>query len=132
MFYDELLFLNNSTIHVRFVRNLAVEKISNLLQAKGMNPEVALSRASKVFGTESEKASLYLHNLHNYFNKDLMHKVYEYISNKALFQEQMQFNSYDQMLGMMQNVYKTSLSEEEIKHIRHISQANHYGIALVR
>lgn len=132
MFYSEIFLLNTSTIHIRFVRNLAIEKISDLLQDKGMNPEVALSRASEVFGAQSEKASLYLHNLHNYFNKELMQKVYAYISNKALFQEQIQFNSYDQMLSMMQKVYKTSLSEQELKHIRRISQANHYGIALVR
>jgi len=123
--------MNNSAVHIRFASNFALEKISDLLQAKGMNPEVALIRAKSVFGEESEKASLYLHNLHHTFDTQIMQKVYDFITHKALLQESMQFSSYDQMLRMIQQVYPTSLSEQELRRIRHISQANKYGIALV-
>jgi len=132
MFYDELLFINNSAVNIRFASSFALEKISDLLQAKGMNPEAALMRAKAVFGDESEKASLYLHNLQHAFDTQIMQKVYDYLAHKALFQESIQFSSYDQILGMMQQVYRTSLNEHELKQIKHISQANRYGIALVR
>jgi len=131
MFYNEFLFINTSTVHIRFVSNFAFEKISDLLQAKGMNSEVAIMRAKEVFGEESEKASLYLHNLQHSFDTQIMQKVYEFISKKALFKETIQFGSYDQMLRMMQQVYSNSLCEQELNQIKHISQANRYGIALV-
>ena len=129
---NDILFLNTPTIHVRFASNFAFEKISELLQAKGMNPEVAIIRAQEVFGKESTKASLYLHNLQRSFDAQVMQKVYAFISHKALFKESVLFGSYDQMLGMMQQVYSTSLNEEQLRELKHIAQANHYGIALVR
>jgi len=129
---NEILFFNTPTIHLRFASNFAFEKISDLLQAKGMNPEIAMIRAQKVFASEGEKASLYLHNLQRSFDANIMQKVYQYIAHKALFQEELSFSSYDQMLRMMQQVYRTSMSEEELRQLRRISQANHYGIALVR
>jgi len=132
MFYNELAFLNNSTTYVRFASNFAVEKISELLQAKGLNPEVAIVRAREVFGAESEKASLYLHNLQHSFDIEIIKGVYEYISRKALFKDTILFGSYDHMLRMMQDVHSTSLSEAELRQIRQISQANSYGIALIR
>ena len=129
---NEILFFNTPTIHIRFASNFAFEKVSQLLQAKGMNPEVAIIRAQEVFGKESEKASLYLHNLQRSFDTHVMQKVYDYIAHKALFKEIVLFGSYDHMLGMMQQVYSSSLNEDQLKQLRHISQANHYGIALIR
>ena len=125
-------FFNNTTTHIRFVSNFAVEKISDMLQAKGMNPEIAVIRTQEVFGEESEKASLYLHNLQYFFSVDGMQKIYAFIVHKALFKEPIKFNSYDNVLRMVQQVYGSSLSEQELKQIRHIAQANHYEIALVR
>ena len=132
MFYNEILFFNNSSTHIRFASNFALEKISDLLQVKGMNPEIAVIRAQEVFGKESEKASLYLHNLQSSFDAEVMQRIYEFISHKALLQEPIKFNSYDQMLRMLQQVYRSSLNEYELKQIKHIAQANHYAIALVR
>jgi len=129
---NEILFFNTPTIHLRFASNFAFEKISDLLQAKGMNPEVAMIRAQEVFANEGHKASLYLHNLQRSFDKVVMQRVYEYISHKALFQESFSLSSYDQVLRMMQQVYSASLSESELAELRRISTANHYGIALVR
>ena len=129
---NEILFFNTPTIHIRFASNFALEKISDLLQAKGMNTEIALVRAKEVFGKESEKASLYLHNLQHSFDENIMKKVYAYISHKALFQEVLLLNSYDQVLRMMQDIYSTYLSVDTLKKIKHISQANFYSIALIR
>jgi len=129
---NEIFFLNTPTIHIRFASNFALEKISELLQAKGMNVEVAFVRAKEVFGSESEKASLYLYNLQRSFDENIMKKVYAYIAHKALFQEVVSLSSYDQVLRMMQHVKRTSLSEDELKRIQHVSQANHYSIALIR
>jgi len=129
---NEIFFLNTPSIHIRFASNFALEKISDLLQAKGMNSEAAFIRAKEVFGEERDKASLYLHNLQVHFDEGIMNKIYDYISHKALFQEVLFLSSYDQLLRMVQNVYSTSLSEEELKKIKHISQANNYSIALIR
>ena len=129
---NEIYFLNTPTVHLRFVSNFTLVKISELLKAKGMNPEVAIKRAQEVFGEEYKKASLYLHNLHGAFDAEIMQKVYAFISHKALFQEPIRFNSYDHLLRMMQQVYRTDLSEEERTQIKLISEANHYAIALVR
>lgn len=132
MIYNELVFFNNSTTYIRFASNFALEKISELLQARGIDEEVAIQRAKKVFADESDKASLYLHNLQHYFGREIMRKVYEFIAHKALFQEVMQFSSYDHILSMMQQVHKISLNEQELKHIKQVSQANRYAIALIR
>jgi len=132
MIYNELVFLNNSTTYVRFASNLALEKISGLLQARGMNQEVAMMRAEKVFAQESEKASLYFHNLQHSFGSEIMQNIYEFIAKKALFQEAIQFGSYDQMLRMIQQVRSRSLNEQELRQIKHLSQANRYEIALIR
>ncbi len=132
MIYDEFIFLNNSLPHIRFTSNFALEKISNLLQAKGMDPEVAIERAQRVFGEESHKATLYLHNLQHLFDAEGIKKVYDFIMHKALFEEPVYFDSYDHMLGMMQKVHRSSLSEEELGKIRQISQANRFGVALIR
>jgi len=129
---NDILFLNTPTIHLRFASNFAFKKISELLQAKGMDPEIAIIRAQEVFGKEGVKASLYLHNLQCSFDTQSIQKVYEYIAHKALLKESVLFGSYDQMLGMMQHVYNTSLNEDQLKQLRHVSQANHFGIALVR
>ena len=129
---NELFLFNTPIIHVRFASNFAVAKISQLLQEKGMKAEVALQRAISVYSTESHKASLYINNFQVYFDKEIMQKVYDYIATKALFQEQINFASYDQMLRLAQQVYNSSLSEEELKQIKHIAKANSYSIALVR
>ena len=128
---NEIFIFNTPIIHVRFASNFAVEKISHLLQNKGMNPEAAIIRAQAVF-KEVDKASLYFHNFQHFFDKEIMQKIYAYVSNKALFQEKISFGSYDQMLGMMQQVYKVKLNEKELHQIKHLSQANRYGIALIR
>ncbi|MDF1881616.1 hypothetical protein JHD50_09920 [Sulfurimonas sp. MAG313] len=130
MFYNELLFFNTSSTHIRFASNYALQKISNLLQEKGMNSEVALQRAQEVFGKESAKASLYLYNIQRSFDLEVMQKVYAYIAKEALFQSVISFASYDHVLRMMQEAHRVSLSEEEIKKIRNISQANAYAISL--
>jgi hypothetical protein len=128
---NDIFIFNTPIIHVRFASNFALEKISHLLQDKGMNPEIAIVRAQAVF-KEVDKASLYFHNFQHFFDKEIMQKIYAYVSKKALFQEKISFGSYDQMLGMMQSVYKTNLSEVELKQIKHLSQANRYAIALIR
>jgi len=132
MFYNELLIFNNTQTHIRFASSFAIEKISDLLQAKGLKPEVAIMRAREVFGSESEKASLYLYNLQHFFDTEIMQKVYDFISHKALLKEPVAFNSYDAMLRMLQHVSRSSLSEQEMKQLKRIVQANDYGIALVR
>ncbi len=132
MFYNEFTFLNNSTIYVRFASSFAIEKVAELLQAKGLEPEMSFIRAKEVFGVESEKASLYIHNLQHFFDIEFIQKVYEYISRKALFQDPILFGSYDHILRMVQGVHNSSLSEDELKQIRQISQANRFGIALIR
>ena len=128
---NEILFLNTPTIHIRFASNFAFEKISELLEAKGMKSEFAMIRVQEVFGIQSEKASLYLHNLQGSFDTQIMHKIYKYIAHKALLQEPILFGSYDQLLRMMQQVYCTSLSEGQLQELKHISQANQYSIALI-
>lgn len=132
MFYNELTFLNNSTTYVRFASNFAIERVSELLQAKGLNPEIAIIRAREVFGMESEKASIYMHNLQYFFDPEAIQKVYNFIMHKALSQEPVRFDSYDHVLRMIQDVKTTSLSEAELRQIKQISQANQYGIALIR
>ena len=97
-----------------------------------MRPEIAFIRAKEVFAGESAKASLYLQNLQHYFGQELLSKMYEYIAHKALFQESIRFDSYDHVLRMIQEVYRFSLNEQELKQIRHITQANYYAITLVR
>jgi len=128
---NELFLFNIPSIHVRFASNFALEKISHLLQDKGMKPEIAMVRAQAVF-KEVDKASLYFHNLQHFFDKEIMQKIYAYVSNKALFQDKISFGSYDQILGMMQQVYRTNLSTQELHQIKHLAQANRYGIALIR
>ena len=132
MIYNELVFLNNSTRYVRFASNIALEKISGLLEARGMNKDIAMKRAEGVFSKESEKASLYLHNLQYYFGSEIMHKIYEFIAKKALFQEVIKFGSYAHILAMMQRINGISLSEQELRHIKYVSQANNYAITLAR
>ena len=128
---NEIFMFNTPIIHVRFASNFALEKISHLLQDKGMNSEIAIVRARAVF-QEVDKASLYFHNFQHFFDKEIMQKIYAYVAKKALFQETISFGSYDQMLGMMQNVYRVNLSEQELHQIKHLSQANRYAIALIR
>ena len=61
-----------------------------------------------------------------------MKKIYAYISHKALFQEVLSLSSYDQILRMMQDINSASLSEDNLRKIKHVSQANQYSIALIR
>jgi hypothetical protein len=132
MFYNELLLCNVSAFHLRYVRSFAIEKIADLLQAKGMNPEKAIVRSRAVFGEESERANLFFYNLNRYFGTEVILRVYGYIAHKALLRGTMALNSYDQVLGMMQQVYSSVLSESELRAIRQIAQANCYEISLVR
>ncbi len=132
MFYNELLLFNASAAHIRYASNFAVEKIADLIQAKGTTPQEAIIRAKAVFGEESERANLFIHNLHTYFGTEIIQKVYVYIANKALLKVKMELNSYDQVLGMMQQVYSSALSESELKALQQIAQANLYKIALIR
>lgn len=132
MIYDDFIFINYSLPHIRFTSNFALEKVSELLQAKGMAAEVAVVRAKKVFGERSDKASLYLHNIQHFFGAEIINKIYSFIMRKALYQEPVRFDSYDHLLRMMQGVYPSSLDETELKKIRQIAQANRYAIALIR
>lgn len=132
MIYDDFLFINYTLPHIRFTSNFALEKVSELLQAKGMTPEIATMRAQKVFAEQSDKATLYLHNIQHYFGAEIINKVYSFIMRKALYEEPIRFDSYDHLLRMMQDVYSSSLDEEKMKNIRQIAQANGYAIALIR
>jgi hypothetical protein len=128
---NEIFIFNTPIIHVRFASNFAIEKISQLLQDRGMNPAVAIERAYSGCQT-TRKANLYLNNFSVYFDKEIMQKIYSFIAKKALFQEKILFGSNDQLIGMMQDVYNSKLSEKELFQIKHLAKANHYGIALVR
>lgn len=132
MIYNEFVFFNNSTTYIRFASNIALEKISELLEERGMNQDVAMIRAKSVFAKESEKANLYLHNLQHYFGSELMPKIYEFIAKKALFQEVIHFGSYEHMLSMMQQVRNVSLNEQQLIQIKNVSQANLYAITVRR
>lgn len=132
MFYNELLLCKVSAFHLRYVRSFAVEKIADLLQAKGMNPEKAIIRSRAVFADDSERANLFFHTINRYFGTEIIQRVYDYIAHRALLRETMMLNSYDQLLGMMQQVYSSVLSESELRALRQIAQANRYEIAPVR
>lgn len=132
MLYNQLFLFNVSAVHIRHAKSFAIERIADLLQAKGMNPEKAVMRSKAVFGEESERANLFFHNLSSCFGTEIIQKIYDYIAHKALLKETMELSSYDQVLGMMQQVYSSVLSESELKTLRQIAQANRYEIALVR
>ncbi len=125
---NEILLFDLATIHVRFISNFALEKISELLQKKGLDAEIAMKRAQEVFFNESEKASLFLHNLTKVVDGNVMRDIYQYIAQRALLQSPIDFYSYDQLVGMIQRNYKMNMSEEELEKIRQIAQANRIGV----
>lgn len=125
---NDIYFFNIPLVHLRFVSHFAIEKIAQILQEKGMNVEAAYERAKALFSHELEKADLYLHNLHKFFDQTEREKMYHYLAKRALFGQSMDFHSYDQLLALRQSIRQGALSEEELNTLQKVSQANRFGV----
>ncbi len=124
--------LQYSTEQIRQISNLALLKIVDILQEKGLDAKTAIVRAQEVFAHEHEKATLFMHNLQSLFDEGVIEQVYHFIANRALRQHPIDFSSYDQLVGMVQVTQKKHVNAEDLEKIKLVAQANRYGLTLLR
>jgi MarR-like DNA-binding transcriptional regulator SgrR of sgrS sRNA len=127
---NDLFLLNVPTIHLRFASHFAIEKIAQLLQAKGMKTEVAYERAKALFQGELEKADLYLFNMTRFFTSTQREAFYQHLTERALFQEPIDFKAHDELVGILQQIKGAFLDEQTLKEVQQLAQANRLGVVL--
>ena len=98
-----------------------VYKVSQKLKSKGLDPDVALSKASAVFSENLDTSLMKLHRLQTDPELSLdREKVIEILAKRALFEKPLKLDCYDSVTGFVQEIkgYKlTSLERESITKI---------------
>ncbi|RLA72879.1 MAG: hypothetical protein DRG24_01735 [Epsilonproteobacteria bacterium] len=81
-----------------------VAMISELLVSRGLERDVAEQKVVHLFGENINNAALNLHHFLHEFNTVSYDQAAEYLSQKALFDQQIDLASYDALLGMLQTL----------------------------
>ena len=93
-----------------------VAMIADQLVSQGLDRDVAEQKVARLFGENIANAALNLHHFLLEFETVTQDQVVDYLSQKALFDQQIDLASYDALLGMLQTIdFKLAQSENYAK-----------------
>jgi len=78
--------------------------IADMLVSRGLDRDIAEQKVAHLFGEDISNTALNLHRFLLEFETITQDQVVNYLSQKALFDQQIDLASYDALLGMLQTI----------------------------
>lgn len=113
-----------TTSHNKNINQSITSSIAKILHKRGLDEDVADEMATSFVKSEDEiLLAMLIQNLETH---DIVTKkeVLEYLSNAALHKQNIDFKSYDHILGMVHKIKQKSLDAETRRYISHIVKIN--------
>ncbi len=101
-----------------------ISMIADQLVSRGLEYEVAEQKVAHLFADKINNASLSLHHFMLAFESVTQKEIAEYLSQKALFDQQIDLTSYDALLGMLQGVNLNLGDTEAYAKLHRIARLN--------
>ncbi|QFR50074.1 hypothetical protein FJR48_10195 [Sulfurimonas lithotrophica] len=106
-------------------KSSVIYAVSQKLENKGLNPDVALERASAIFAENIDTTIIKLHHLQTHpklaLNTD---EMIEALAKRALFEKPVNLESYDSVTGFVQDIKGHNLTSKERDAIKEIVKLN--------
>jgi len=103
-----------------------VAMIADLLVSKGLERDAAEQKVAHLFGENITNTALNLHHFLLEFETIAQNQVVDYLSQKALFDQQIDLASYDALLGMLQTIDFKLANTENYTKLHRIASLNQY------
>ena len=114
----------NSTISTQNINHSITSSISSILYNRGLEEEAAVALAQGVVDEEDEMfLSMLLQTLDS---KKIVSRqeVLEYLSTEALHRRSINFKSYDNLVGMVSKIKKSTLDENTRNQLSYLAKIN--------
>jgi hypothetical protein len=119
--FDRVAFVH-VTETVRF--DHSVQNVVEALQAKGLEPEVALRKTEKLFSSDRAVSSRRINTLVSAFPELPSGAMTDYLAECALHGKKVDLSSYDALVRLMQSVSEKAMGEKEYERVRRVAEAN--------
>jgi len=103
--------------------NTISSQVASLLYSRGLDEEIA-HELSEGLVDDNELFEAMLSNLLNHYPDITTDALFEHLSTVALHRQSIDLSSYDHLLNMVSKIKGTTLTDNELKSLSHISQLN--------
>lgn len=137
-FFGAVLLLGNMTlvaeakaieytynVYVSTAEDIGYNRIGTLLEEKGLDKEAAQAKVQKLFGGNSVDLNVALWNLKHTMGTELSNTELEAaLVKRALFEKPVNFDSYDSIVGLMQEIKGTALDAQTLNKLKSVATLN--------
>ena len=103
--------------------NTISSQIASLLYSRGLDEEVA-HELSEGLVDDNELFEAMLNNFLNHYPDITTDALFEHLSTVALYRQNIDLSSYDHLVNMVSKIKGTTLTENELQSLSHISKLN--------
>lgn len=112
----------NNPGHIDYTAN---ENVRYFLQKQGLNPSVALEKATQVFSANEINATVRMHNLLSHCKEDVsIDALYRAVAKRALLNKKVNLASYATLVSLVQDVKGVGLDNEELTMLQKVASVN--------
>jgi hypothetical protein len=79
-------------------------KIASILENRGLDKDIAIKKVNALYKQNTKSIELSVHNIKMVFPTISQADIENELSNAALFSKTINFNSYDDMIGLVQKI----------------------------
>ena len=106
------------------INQSVVSNISTILHKRGLDEGVAEEMASNLVNEEDEMLLAVMIETLQMQNIVTKNEVLAYLSHAALHKQQLDFKSYDHLVGMVSKIKEKSLDPSTLKELSHLTKIN--------
>ena len=110
--------------HSQNINHSVSSSISSLLYNKGLDQDIADEISENLVSEEDEALLAILMQDLDRQNIVSRKEVLEYLSTKALHKQNLDFHSYDHLVGMVSKIKQKSLDSKTLKQLHNIAKSN--------
>lgn len=104
--------------------NTVSSSVASILHKRGIDEEVAQELSDNLLEEDEELLALMIQNLENGCNMVSREEVLEYLSTAVLHRQNVHFDSYDHLIGMVSNIKQKALDEKTLKELNGVAKKN--------
>lgn len=104
--------------------NTVSSSVASILHKRGIDEEVAQELSDNLLEEDEELLALMIQNLENGCNMISREEVLEYLSTAVLHRQNVHFDSYDHLIGMVSNIKQKALDEKTLKELNGVAKKN--------
>lgn len=98
--------------------------IATILHKRGIDEEVAHELTGKLLEEDEELLALMIQNLEEGCNSVSREEILEHLSTIALHRQNVHFDSYDHLVGMVSKIKQKALDENTLMQLHSIAKTN--------